>query len=311
MRPTLAVLCAVAVFAGACDRADPAAEEGAAPEAPAPQEPADGDDDEEATDDPPAAPVDDEEADDADAAEDDPPVAASDPAGLAEQITTVEQAIRSDRPLEDVGAEAHLQQVAYRRASLEPAWREEILANVPEELHGTVSANIDAGIGLARLTEPQAELPEWQIIDAPPADELLGYYREAEAAYGVGWEYLAAIHLAETRMGRIRGTSPAGAQGPMQFMPGTWEAYGEGDVNDPRDAILAAARYLAASGAPEDMDSALFSYNRSDAYVTALQAYAGQMQDDLRAFHGYYHWQVYYVTTEGDRLLPIGYDGSS
>jgi membrane-bound lytic murein transglycosylase B len=27
----------------------------------------------------------------------------------------------------------------------------------------------------------------------------------------------------------------------MQFMPATWDAYGEGDIDDPRDAILAAA----------------------------------------------------------------------
>ena len=33
--------------------------------------------------------------------------------------------------------------------------------------------------------------------------------------------------------------------------------------------MRAAARYLTASGAPRDMDRALFAYNRSDAYVRA------------------------------------------
>jgi membrane-bound lytic murein transglycosylase B len=111
-------------------------------------------------------------------------------------------------------------------------------------------------------------------------------------------------------MGRIRGTSVAGARGPMQFMPGTWEQYGEGDIEDPRDAIRAAARYLRASGAPKDMDRALFAYNRSDAYVRAIRTYAELMGQDPRLYRGYYHWQVYYRHVDGDRLLPVGYDNA-
>ena len=44
----------------------------------------------------------------------------------------------------------------------------------------------------------------------------------------------------------------AGAQGPMAVLiPATWRAYGMGgDVRDPRDAIMGAADYLRASGAP-------------------------------------------------------------
>lgn len=39
-------------------------------------------------------------------------------------------------------------------------------------------------------------------------------------------------------------TSPAGAVGYTQFMPGTWAAYGEGgDPNDPNDAVRAQAKY--------------------------------------------------------------------
>ncbi len=129
--------------------------------------------------------------------------------------------------------------------------------------------------------------------------------------FGIGWEYLASIHLVETRMGRIRGTSSAGAQGPMQFMPGTWAQYGEGDIEDPRDAIRAAARYLRASGAPGDMDRALFAYNRSDAYVRAISTYAAQMRADERLYRGYWWWQVYYRHVDGDRLLPVGYDGTA
>ena len=110
-------------------------------------------------------------------------------------------------------------------------------------------------------------------------------------------------------MGRIRGRSTAGAQGPMQFMPATWDAYGRGDINDPADAIEAAARYLAASGAPQDMRGALWSYNHSDLYVDAVSAYAEVMKADPRAFRGYYHWQVYFRTPQGDVHLPEGYRG--
>ena len=67
---------------------------------------------------------------------------------------------------------------------------------------------------------------------------------------------LAGIHLVETRMGRLRGTSPAGAKGPMQFIPETWARFGQGDIESNRDAIRAAARHLVAHGAPDRMRKA-------------------------------------------------------
>lgn len=97
-----------------------------------------------------------------------------------------------------------------------------------------------------------------------PAAELLAAYHDAEAALGVPWAYLAAINVVETRAGRIRGCSPAGVQGPMQFMPSNWRRYGAGgDVDSVHDAILAAARMLGANGAPADMPGALYAYNHS------------------------------------------------
>src|SRR3990170_162129 len=100
--------------------------------------------------------------------------------------------------------------------------------------------NLSATADLRSTVVPGPNLPTaWRIVEPAPLDELLRYYREAEAEFGVHWSYLASIHLVETRMGRIRGVSTAGAQGPMQFMPGTWAAYGEGDINSNRDAIRA------------------------------------------------------------------------
>jgi membrane-bound lytic murein transglycosylase B len=124
----------------------------------------------------------------------------------------------------------------------------------------------------------------------------------------VHWTYLAAINLVETRMGRIRGVSSAGAQGPMQFLPSTWDIYGAGgDINDPRDAIHAAARLLRANGAPGDMANALWHYNPSDSYVGAVSEYAAIMRRSAARYRGYWHWRVLYRHARGTYLLPRGY----
>jgi membrane-bound lytic murein transglycosylase B len=90
----------------------------------------------------------------------------------------------------------------------------------------------------------------------------------------------------------------------MQFLPSTWAAYGmDGDVRDPRDAIVGAANYLHANGAPGDLRAALFAYNRSTAYVDAVLAYSERMRADPFAFAEYYDWQVFIATVTGDRRL--------
>ena len=123
------------------------------------------------------------------------------------------------------------------------------------------------------------ELPAWRIVDPRPAAELRRYYREAERRFGVDWEYLAAINLVETGFGRIDGTSVAGARGPMQFIPTTWDIYGAGgDIEDPHDAILAAGRLLRANGFARDRAGALLRYNNSSAYVRGVTLYAEVMQ---------------------------------
>jgi soluble lytic murein transglycosylase-like protein len=238
-----------------------------------------------------------------------PPAVAADPVAIAAQLVVAERAVR-DRGVS--GAElawmGHLQQRIYRAIAARPELRDAFLAAVPVEIRGAVTANLDATADLRATVVPGPDLPSaWRIVEPAPSDDLARYYHEAETEFGVPWSYLAAIHLVETRMGRIRGTSVAGAQGPMQFMPGTWAAYGEGDVNSDRDAIRAAARYLRANRAPADMANALFHYNNSERYVRAVTAYAGVMRAEPDAYRGYYGWQVYYLTTKGDILLPVGY----
>jgi hypothetical protein len=244
------------------------------------------------------------------AAEPDPlaAAAADDPLELVGQLADAHTAIRDPATsAERLELAGRLHQAATLQLVKHPEWTEQVLALLPEDIRETVRSDVEAGTALRSMVTPRSELPDWRIVEPAPAEELLAHYREAEEVFGVSWAYLAAIHLVETRMGRIRGTSIAGAQGPMQFMPATWDAYGEGDVNDDRDAILAAGRYLRASGAPGDMHRALFAYNRSDRYVRAVDLYAQQMLADPRAYDGYYHWQVYYLTVDGDVLLEVGY----
>jgi membrane-bound lytic murein transglycosylase B len=162
---------------------------------------------------------------------------------------------------------------------------------------------------LRALTKPRPDLPPWRIVVPRPADELLGYYREAQAATGIDWTYLAAINLVETRMGRIRGLSTAGAQGPMQFLPSTWAqpGIGKGDIDDPHDAIQAAARFLVRHGGPRDMARALRAYNNSRHYVSAVTAYANEMARNPERYRLYHQWGVVYRWTRGEVMLLEGY----
>jgi soluble lytic murein transglycosylase-like protein len=238
-----------------------------------------------------------------------PPAVAAEPVAIAVQLAAAERALRDPSV---TGAElawtGHLQQRIYRTLSARPELREPVLTALPPTVQAYATKNLSATADLRSTVVPGPNLPTaWRIVEPAPLDELSRYYREAEAEFGVHWSYLAAIHLVETRMGRIRGVSTAGAQGPMQFMPGTWAAYGEGDVNSNRDAIRAAARYLRANRAPADMPNALFRYNNSQPYVRAVTAYAEVMRAEPEAYRGFYHWQVYYLTTRGDILLPVGY----
>ncbi|MCW1959281.1 MAG: lytic murein transglycosylase [Mycobacterium sp.] len=237
------------------------------------------------------------------------PKLASDPAQIGADLVADEQALRDpSTPEPELVAAARRQQVAYRAIGRHPQWDPIIRPLIPESLRMIYDRNINARRQLTAMSPVRDTLPAWRIIPSAPAGDLLGFYREAEAATGVGWNYLAAINLIETKFGSIAGLSTAGAQGPMQFMPETWAAYGDGtDVNSPRDAIMGAGRYLAASGFASSPGRAIFAYNHADEYVNAVTDYAAIMAADPAAFGAYHRWEVYYYTTAGDVLLPIGY----
>jgi soluble lytic murein transglycosylase-like protein len=120
---------------------------------------------------------------------------------------------------------------------------------------------------------------------------LLPIYQAAGIQYGVPWEILAAINEIETNYGRNLSVSSAGAVGWMQFMPSSWKMYGvdangdgKRDPFNPVDAVFAAARYLKAAGAQQDLRKAIFAYNHADWYVNSVlmrARFIGGMPADL------------------------------
>jgi cell wall-associated NlpC family hydrolase len=130
------------------------------------------------------------------------------------------------------------------------------------------------------------------LSDIPPAYLAL-YMAAAQTCPGLPWGVLAGIGKAESDHGRSTapgvhsGANYAGAEGPMQFEPATFAQYavdgnhdGTLSVYDPADAIYTAAAMLcadgAASGTQAGIRQAVFSYNHSQAYVTAVLSWAAR-----------------------------------
>jgi membrane-bound lytic murein transglycosylase B len=234
---------------------------------------------------------------------------ARDPLQLASELNLAQQTIdnRTSSPA-DVAAAGRFEQLAVGQLTRGSATaRRATLHLLARPTAAALGTDLDAASALAQLHTPRHALPPWRIIAPPPPNTLLGYFKGAQARFGIPWQYLASIELIETTFGRIDGLSVAGAEGPMQFMPATWAAYGRGDARNPRDAIFGAARYLAANGAPMNMADAVYHYNPSRYYVRAVEDYAARMRADPRAYYGYYSWQVIYEYSHRRVILPVGF----
>jgi membrane-bound lytic murein transglycosylase B len=237
-------------------------------------------------------------------------------AALATRLTQTQRALdravdawredgdpNSGPPPDEVTLYALDQQRVHLLLSNRPQLAREVLARMPGRVAAHARATIRARRKLAPLATPQR--PQRFRTGRPePAGVLLRHYRKAERRFGVSWRVLAAVNFVESAFGRMRNSSTAGAQGPMQFIPSTWSAYGMGgDIRDPHDAILGAANYLHASGAPRDYRSALYAYNPSSLYVDAVLGYADRIRRDPRNFFAYYAWQVFVRTPQGTRRI--------
>ena len=232
-----------------------------------------------------------------------------DAAELARELSTVERAARSGNA--EVGVR---QQLLYRYLAAHASFDDAVLGSIDDDVRPSIERIIRARqLGQARHaanpnpTATSPTLPAWAVVDPLPADELLAYYRDAEAATGIAWYWLAAIHLQETRMGRIIGASSAGAVGPMQFLPSTWQRCCTGDPTVSHDAIIGAATYLAQSGGPADMQAALLEYNPNVSYVATVTAFAENLRDHPQLYAAYRQWQVFYATSAGTVRLPVGF----
>ncbi len=194
--------------------------------------------------------------------------------------------------------------VVRRLASAGRDWRTiavALIVIVPATLFGSIilmtpSPSILFGGGAAEncaeaaTGEGAADVSQTAQGDIP--DDYLELYKKFGKQIGVQWNVLAAIGKRETNHGRstlpgVRsGTNYAGAAGPMQFLVSTWggqakmkiepgingyasdgDGDGYGDVYNPADAILGAAKMLKRNGAPDDLRRAIFVYNRATWYV--------------------------------------------
>jgi membrane-bound lytic murein transglycosylase F len=81
-----------------------------------------------------------------------------------------------------------------------------------------------------------------QLIETrlPP---LQGFFEQASVQTSVDWRFLAALAYQESQW-NPRAESPNGAQGIMMLMPATARSLGVRDAFDPRENILAGARYF-------------------------------------------------------------------
>jgi membrane-bound lytic murein transglycosylase B len=227
-----------------------------------------------------------------------------DPAALAAALTTTIRDLRATtwtgegKTPEDVTYLALYHERMLRRMAARRALGDAALKRLPDDVRGESRDTVRARRALDAI--PRGRPPRIRVAAAAPAAELRRDYAAAQRATGIPWTVLAAINFVESDFGRVRSASEAGARGPMQFMPATWRAYGRGDIDDPHDAILAAARYLRANGGRARLDRALYAYNHSSSYVRAVKAFAHRMPT---TFLTYYAWQVYVRTPTGTRRV--------
>lgn len=237
----------------------------------------------------------------------------ADPAQLAAALHRTTTALNSEidawrasaaeQPPERVVLLSLHHQRIYRAMARDATLAQRTIKKLPAATAAHARDNVTAVGKLLAMARPisDAQRKRMRFAEPLPAERLRGYMTRAEKRFGVEWEVLAAIMLVETKFGRVRSASSSGAQGPMQFMPGTWRAYGlGGDVHDARDAILAAANYLKASGAPRDYRRAVFAYNHDTRYVDSVLAHARSIRRDARAYYAYYNWQVFTLSAKGD-----------
>jgi hypothetical protein len=168
-----------------------------------------------------------------------------------------------------------------------------VLINAPAadmiQLATQVKSVLGASSQVVRLA-PVVTSTSLPVDSHPPTgmpSSYLALFQESAAQYcpGLSWTVLAAIGQIESGDGANTGPSSAGALGPMQFLPSTWQIWGiDGfgetgppDIMNPYDAVPSAARLLCGSGAAQGgqaLRQAIFTYNHATWYVDEVLALA-------------------------------------
>jgi hypothetical protein len=140
--------------------------------------------------------------------------------------------------------------------------------------------------------EQQQQLPVDQSASGTRPGSYPELFKESAARYcpGLSWTVLAAIGQIESGDGSNVGPSTAGALGPMQFLPSTWQVYGIAafgntgppNIMDPFDAVPSAARLLCANGGSTaaGLHGAILAYNHATWYVNEVLALAQEYARD-------------------------------
>ncbi|MDQ3608399.1 MAG: transglycosylase SLT domain-containing protein [Actinomycetota bacterium] len=242
--------------------------------------------------------------------------------GLAEQLAAVTRRLRTAidgytesgaqvrlGPSEEIEFLALRQQRIYFRLSPREALGDQTVDLLPDDVRAEGRNTLAARRALRRLAQDEPPPQNIQTVLPEAPGQLRRYYNTAEQRTGVSAELLTAVNFVESAFGRLRAEDPDGARGPMQLTPTEWEAYGMGgDIDSPRDSIMAAARLLADAGAPGDARAALIALGGSEDYASAVLQHAFAIERDPRHFYALYSWQVFAADGEGgiERLTGPG-----
>lgn len=115
-----------------------------------------------------------------------------------------------------------------------------VLRRLSDQYYGHIKRLDQAGVSYF-LTRMRTVLPRFK-----------GLFQEAQEITGIDWRFLAAVSFQESHWEPLA-TSPAGVRGLMMLTTDTADRMGVTDRLDPRQSILAGARYFAAirDGLPE------------------------------------------------------------
>ena len=145
------------------------------------------------------------------------------------------------------------------------------------------------------LDAPRAEAAAYRArasrsypVPGPPEDPWGPYVREAAARHAVPERWIREVMRQESG-GRSDATSPVGAMGLMQVMPGTYDALRRrhrlgDDPYEPRDNILAGAAYLREMHDRFGAPAFLAAYNAGPERVDAVLAGATVLPDETLGY---------------------------